>query len=167
MLAVAADRLGGLGPANWSLAAADHRQVPAPTGMADIAISGWSICCLAVYTGPDWRKELDAGLREMRRVLAPGGTIILIETLGTGFFSPQAPEGLKAYYEVLSEKGFRSTWIRTDYRFQGREEAVELTRFFFGDEPLPALIADAHEVILPECTGIWWTTREELLDGEA
>jgi ubiquinone/menaquinone biosynthesis C-methylase UbiE len=128
--------------------------------MADIAISGWSICCLAVCSGAAWEKELDAGLQEMRRVITPGGTIILIETLGTGFPSPQAPEGLKAYYGLLSEKGFHSTWIRTDYRFRSREEAVDLTSFFFGDEPLSALRVEEHGAVLPECTGIWWTTRD-------
>jgi hypothetical protein len=35
------------------------------------------------------------------------------------------------------------------------DEALELSRFFFGDE-----LADRVErnrwVILPECTGVWW-----------
>jgi hypothetical protein len=77
MLVEAARRLGELGLANWRLDAADHRCVPAPTGEADIAIAGWSICCLAVYSGTDWEKQVDAGLREMSRVVKPGGKVII------------------------------------------------------------------------------------------
>jgi hypothetical protein len=55
----------------------------------------------------------------------------------------------------LGEAGFKSTWIRTDYRFASLDEAEALTRFFFGDE-LAARVVANEWVILPECTGIWW-----------
>ena len=52
---------------------------------------------------------------------------------------------------------FSRVWIRTDYRFASLLEAVDMTRFFFGDE-LADRVASEGLVILPECTGIWWLT---------
>jgi len=156
MLVEAARRLDELGLANWHLDVADHRRVPAPTGAADVAIAGWSICCLAVHNGIDWEKEVDAGLREMGRVVKPGGNIIIVETLGTGFQSPHPPDSLAAYYACLAAQGFQSTWIRTDYCFRSMAEATDLTTFFFGNEPVAALQEIKAGYVLPECTGIWW-----------
>jgi hypothetical protein len=51
--------------------------------------------------------------------------------------------------------GFSHKWIRTDYEFESVEQAVELTRFFFGEQ----LADDVHAQKLtrvPECAGIWW-----------
>ena len=107
---------------------------------------------------PDtWRREIASVLGQMQRVLRPGGTAIVVETLGTGRETPQPPNaGLAAYYAYLEqERGFSSTWIRTDYRFQSLAEAVQLTRFFFGDE-LAARVEREGLICLPECTGIWW-----------
>jgi len=162
MLGVAARTLRASGQRNWQVAVADHRKVPAPTGAADVVLSGWSICCLAVYSGASWERELDAGLREMKRVVAPGGMVIIIETLGTGYSSPHSPEGLTAYYGNLTGRGFQSSWIRTDYRFQSMAEAKDLTTFFFGSEPLATLRVVDGGVVLPECTGLWWIPADRL-----
>ena len=157
MLKVAEHNLSETGCRNWTLAVADHRSLPAPTAGADIAISGWSICCLAVYSGDAWEKELQAGLDEMKRVVRPGGMVIIIETLGTGFSEPTPPEVLEAYYDRLGRSGFHSKWVRTDYRFRNREEAADLTRFFFGESPVSAITEAGGGFILPECTGVWWS----------
>jgi hypothetical protein len=95
----------------------------------------------------------------MKRVLRPGGAIIILETLGTGRETPQPPApALAAYYDWLeNEHGFNHTWIRTDYRFASVDEAEALTRFFFGDN-LAGRIRRDNLTILPECTGIWWRT---------
>ncbi len=162
MLEVAEERLGTLGRNNWKLEVADHRKVPTGDETADIVISGWSICFLAVDGGDRWERELDAGLLEMRRVSVAEGKIILIETLGTGYSSPHPPDDLKAYYNRLEDKGFLSTWIRTDYRFRSMSEAKDLATFFFGVEPVAAIQGSRSGVILPECTGIWWIEAEKL-----
>ena len=162
MLEVARARMGELHLDNWRLDVADHRNLPAADRSADLVISGWSVCCLAAYGGATWREELHAGLREMERVAAPEGTIVIIETLGTGFESPHPPEELKEYHAELAQRGFASSWIRTDYKFATMAEAADLTTFFFGKDPLAALVAVPDGVMLPECTGIWWRTA---LDG--
>ena len=155
MLDVAIAKLGQSGLQNWRVEVADHRNLPVADQAADVAISGWSICYTVVWYEETWRDELGQVLAEMKRVLRPGGTIIILETLGTGYETPHPPDGMVAYYAFLEEEGFSSTWMRTDFRFESLAEAEALTRFFFGDSMADKVISEAP-VILPECTGIWW-----------
>jgi len=140
---------------NWQVSAADNRCLPVASASADLVISGWSFCYLAVWGGGQWRQELETGMTEIRRVLKPGGMLIILETMGTGFETPQPPEHLAGYFAFLKEQGLDYTWIRTDYQFQSLQEAVELARFFFGEE-MAQKVKENKWVVLPECTGIWW-----------
>jgi len=158
MLGVAASRLTEQGSLNWLAAASDHRHVPLPAGSADLVISGWSFCYLVVWEEQHWEDALEAGLQEISRVLKYDGEIIIIETLGTGVTSPEPPEKLQKYYKYLERAGFQPDWLRTDYKFQDREEALELVQFFFGEEMLDK-VGDEREPVLPECTGIWWKKK--------
>ncbi len=161
MLSLAKANLETSGLRNWSIQAADHRRLPVGDQSADMVISGWSVCYLVDEPSPDWKQEVAKALAEMRRVLRPGGVAILVETQGTGFETPHPPDHLVDYFHFLAERGFTSTWIRTDYRFASLAEAVELVQFFFG-EALAGQVRQAGEVILPECTGLWWQKREAL-----
>jgi ubiquinone/menaquinone biosynthesis C-methylase UbiE len=157
MLEAARAKLSASGLRNWRLGVADNRRLPLRDRCADLSIAGWSLGHFVGWYPQTWRDEIGAALAGMRRVLRPGGTLILLETLGTGEEVPRPPdEGLAAYYRLLEETyGFSSTWIRTDYRFQDLDEAVALIRFFFGD-PLAERVAAEGSTIVPECTGIWW-----------
>jgi len=105
-------------------------------------------------------------LLEMKRVLRPEGRIILLETQGTGFDTPHPPPHLGEYFRELDALHFQKSWFRTDYQFQSNEEAVNLTRFFFGDTLADSLQKNGT-VFLQECTGIYWISRNELcIPGE-
>ncbi len=156
MLDVAIAKLQKSGLTNWQIDVSDHRHISAQTGAADVAISGWSVCYMVVGNDETWEAELAKGLDEMRRVIRPGGTLIILETLGTGHEQPVPPAILVHYYAYLEARGFQRTWIRTDYQFRDTAEAATLTRFFFGDEMVEKIVEDERGVILPECTGIWW-----------
>lgn len=155
MLEVASQRLIQMGLKNWRTEVADHRSLPAKENVADLAIAGWSICYLVDWNRKDWKQELGKGLLEMERVVRPGGTMIIIETQGTGFETPHPPEHLLEYFPYLESHGFSGTWFRTDYKFADKEEASELTRFFFGEE----LAKQFSSEFLPECTGLWWKRK--------
>lgn len=155
MLEVARKSMGKTGLTNWETGVADHRNIPVQDSSADLVISGWSFCYLAVWGGADWQSALQNGLNEIQRILRPGGKILIIESLGTGTESPRPPEHLGAYFDWLTESGFERGWTRSDYRFESLEEAVELSTFFFGEE-MGQQVREKDWVILPECTGIWW-----------
>ena len=155
MLQVAKVSLQKANAKNWLVAAADNMQLPVRSACADLVMSGWSFCYLAVWGGDDWKRSLQNGLKEIKRVLREGGIVIILETMGTGFETPNPPPHLANYFAFLKEMGFSSTWIRTDYQFESLAEAEELSSFFFGEE-LTAKVRKNEWVFLPECTGVWW-----------
>ena len=162
MLGEARDYLETTGMTNWRLVQGDNRQMPVASNSADVAIEGWSFGHVTGWHADDWRTHVDMMLAEMARIVKPQGTMILIETMGTGNRQPQAPsDGLAELYRYWQEEhGFEYRWIRTDYQFASLDEADELTRFFFGDE-LANRIVENNRVVLPECTGLWWKTVED------
>jgi len=155
MLRVADCRLRAGGLENWRTAVADHRGIPLPGACADVVLSGWSLVYTVVWYPETWQQELYRALREIQRVLRPGGTVVVFETMGTGHETPNPPADLLPYFGALEDAGFLSTWFRTDFRFADEEEAKSITTFFFGDEIADAIQGDAP-AILPECTGVWW-----------
>lgn len=157
MLSYGKGRLEALFLANWHLGLASHRALPLADRTADVIISGWSFCYAALDAGEGWHPALEEALSEVGRVLRPGGVLILIESLGTGFELPNQPEVLVDYLAYLDTHDFESTWVRTDYCFSDKAEAKDLTSFFFGDAHMPMWETQAG-VIVPECTGLWWKT---------
>ncbi|MCI0399127.1 MAG: methyltransferase domain-containing protein [Chloroflexi bacterium] len=161
MLATARARLAGLALANWELAVADNRQLPVADGAADLALAGWSLGHFCGWYPDTWRQEIGRAVAEMKRAVPPGGTVVILETLGTGRESPRPPTpALADYYAWLEqEHGFAASWVRTDYRFASPAEAERLTQFFFGEE-LAGRVRAEGLVVLPECTGLWFLQRE-------
>lgn len=136
--------------------AADNRQLPLRPGWADMVVAGWSLGHSVAWHGDDWPREIDRALGEMCRIARPGGTLAVIETLGTGRETPLAPtQELANYYLWLEdEHGFERRWMRTDYLFEDAAQAERLIRFFFGDEMGDA-VKTAGLRMVPECTGMW------------
>lgn len=161
MLELAKKKLSILPNKNWRLQQADNRSIPIQDQCADIIVSGWSICYFPSWSGLEWIQDLIKSLSEMKRILRTEGKIILLENMGTGFELPTPPLHLKEYYQQLSTFGFKSDWFRTDYKFDNMAEAVELVKFFFGED-LANEVERKGSLILPECTGIWWIESKNL-----
>ncbi|MEF7439945.1 class I SAM-dependent methyltransferase [Paenibacillus lautus] len=141
---------------NWTTMVADHRNLPVASSSVDLIVSGWSISYLADSSHGEWRENLELVMAELHRVLRPGGTILILETMGTGTETPNPPDFLTGYYAQLEQQyGFSHQWIRTDYVFDTVEEALLNTGFFFGEELTDKIIANQWSTV-PECAGVWW-----------
>jgi len=153
MLAVARDHLGS----RASLAQADGRQLPVSSGWADLAVAGLVFGHMTIWFPDRWQESIAQALDDMARALKPRGTLIVIETLGTGFTQPAAPnEHLGAYYKWLENvRGFNRVTLRTDYCFADPEQAAQITGFFFGSA-FADQVRREHWSRVPECTGLWW-----------
>jgi ubiquinone/menaquinone biosynthesis C-methylase UbiE len=141
---------------NWDLVQADMRILPFPDNWAHVVIAGWAIGHFRGWYADHWRTQIGRVIKEMNRVLLPGGALIVIETLTTGSLTPAPPtEELGEYYAWLEDEwGFSRQQVSTDYMFDSLEDAVESTEFFFGPE-LSAKMRENNWVRLPEWTGIW------------
>lgn len=156
MLSVLERKLGQSSYTNWQTAVSDHTQVPMEDASSDLVVAGWSLCYLASSSEENWESNLEQMLSEIRRILRPNGTVIILETLGTGFSEPVRYDFLAPYFQLLeSEYGFEHTSIRTDYIFNNVDEAAELTSYFFGDELAQQVRAKNWHVV-PEFAGIWY-----------
>ncbi|MBX3045862.1 MAG: methyltransferase domain-containing protein [Anaerolineales bacterium] len=141
---------------NWPLVQADGRQTPFASGWADVVTAGWAFGHLVGWYPDAWQQQAGRAIAEMQRTAKPGGTLIIMETLGTGVLQPAPPHaGLAAYYAWLeSEHGFVRTAVATDYDFGSVERAVELCSFFFGEEMAERVRANSWSRV-PEWTGVW------------
>lgn len=156
MLDVLAEKLTQSGQTSWETRVADHRALPLADRSVDLVVSGWSICYLGASNHEAWQENVRAVMGEIRRILRPGGTAIILKTMGTGSEAPALPAFLTGYYAMLEgEFGFAHQWLRLDYTFQSVAEAETLTRFFFGDD-IANQVAARQLPTLPECAGIWW-----------
>jgi ubiquinone/menaquinone biosynthesis C-methylase UbiE len=143
----------------WHIIAGDATRLPLASAWADVVTAGWAIGHFPGWFD-NWIELTDLAINEMQRALKPGGTQILIETMGTGSASPLPPtEGLAAYYRRLETiHHFQSEVIRTDYAFPDVKTAVELVGFFFGDE-LAHKMQQENTPHLIEWTGVWWRKK--------
>jgi len=157
MLKMAKAFLKDLDPSNWHLAIADHQALPLKNESVDLVISGWSFYRVATGSKENWQTSVHNALSHIAQLMRPGGIIILIESLGTGYEQPHPPDDVADYLAYLDNNGFERSWIRTDYCFKNLDEARELTGFFWEDSTFPFWETEAG-VILPECTGLWWKT---------
>lgn len=156
MLNVAQRRANESGHHHVVFGVADNAALPMPDQSADGVIEGWSFGHATEWHTDRWQDAIDGMLNEIMRVLRPGGTALLIETMGTGVEQSAPPNDVLAalYHWWETEHGFEPGTVRTDYRFDSIQEAVDLTGFFFGDEMRAHVQANSW-LVLPEWTGIW------------
>lgn len=141
---------------NWSVVQADGRQTPFVSGWADVVTAGWAFGHLVGWHPDDWQQHAGRAIAQMQRTAKRDGTLIIMETLGTGVLRPAPPTGaLDAYYAWLeNEHGFVRTTVATDYDFGSVDRAAELCSFFFGEE-LAARVRTNGWSRVPEFTGVW------------
>jgi len=157
MLAVARRHLASVRSCQLQLGVAEA--LPVASAWADVAIAGWVFGHFRYWMPDAWREHVGRALSEMKRALKPGGTLIVIETLGTGSSEPKppSPELAEFYAWLASQHGFAQRAIRTDYAFPSVARAAEVTGFFFGAD-FARRVESERWTRIPECTGLWWQT---------
>ncbi len=155
MLRVAATALAGT-EGDWLLSRGDARDLPIADGWADAALAGWVFGHFTEFNPEQWEDDLDTAVVEMERVVKPGGTLVIIDTLGTAVAEPAAPTpALADYHRRVERMGFERSVLRTDYEFASVAESVELLDWFFG---LGDWARRHNNPSVPEFTG-WWERR--------
>lgn len=141
------------------LVQADMRALPFGGHSFEIVTAGWALGHFTGWFEEKWETEAAKVLNEMHRVVAPSGSILILETMTTGSHTAAPPNpALGAYYHWLEEEwGFTRQVIQTDFLFDDLDQAVRLTRFFFGDG-LAKKVRKQGWVRLPEWTGLWSKT---------
>ncbi len=156
MLAVARRHLAGQNGPPAHLAAAAVEALPLRGGAFDLACAGWVFGHFPFWSPDSWRDRAGTALGEMTRILRPGGTLAVLETLGTAVREPAPPNcSLAEYYRWLEEEhGLVRHTLRTDYAFASIADAVSMCKFFFG----PACakrVQDDNLLRVKEFTGLW------------
>lgn len=142
---------------NWPLLQADMRTLPFTTASADVILAGWAMGHLRSWYEGEWQAQMSRILHEMRRVLKPGGALVIMETMTTGSHTPAPPNvDLAEYYHWLeTEWGFKREVIATDYLFKSVDDAADCMTFFFGEQMREQIIENQWRRV-PEWTGVWF-----------
>lgn len=138
---------------------ADNMRLPKISPKFDLFIEGWSWGHSIVDPSRSVESTAEILLAGARHNLRKGGTLVLIETMGSNSARPMAPQArLERFYELLvSRYSFRQVVVQTDYRFPTADEAIRIMGFFFGDSMRDEL-ALARPTVVPEWTGVWYAT---------
>ncbi len=159
MLDVARTQLAEYVPHQLELTLGDGRALPFENDSMHGAVAGWVFGHFRYWEEAGWRTHIAQALSEMRRVVIPGGTLAVIETLGTAEEAAAPPnERLGEYYAWLEQQGFERRQFATDYAFDDAASAARCLGFFFGPELATKVLARGWARV-PEWTGLW--TRQE------
>lgn len=133
---------------------AEALHLPVRSSSFDAAVAGWVFGHQILWRPSDWQAAIAGFIAECGRVTG-NGTVLLIETLGTGAESPDPPPELLDYFAWLEhDHSFERRWIRTDYAFPNVELAAKAVGGFFGADLADAVRRHRWSRV-PECTGIW------------
>ena len=151
-----------------------NAHIPLRNKSVDVAIAGWTLSeTKSAHFDTEWRQHIDDSLAEVTRISRRA--VLIMENLSVGQDAP-ARSGSHFYKYLVENAGFTRCWKRTDYVFDSVEEAIQLTRFFFGtkraslwesslraqetEDSTDMETQEKHDkgIVLPECTGFFWKT---------
>lgn len=147
MLELGRDNLRQRGLSHVRLALAEHRALPLPSGCADLVLAAWALDSL-VYGSEEtsWRLAVDQAVKEMSRVAARGGVVLIIA-------SPHGARDLGGHLERVHR--FQRRFFKAVWRFPSRRVARAATRLFFGRAAWEGYRPNWPKDLVT-LAGIWW-----------
>jgi len=128
-------RVKSSGAANVTVVPAGVASIPLEDNCVDVAYATW-----AYFFGPG----SEPGLREVERVLRPGGDFVVVQNYGhdelSNFWAAQEAE-CESWPPWFAEHGFACQVVDTVWRFRHREEALAVLGYLWG-EPARAYVVN-------------------------
>lgn len=108
----------------WVRGEAEH--LPFADASFEGAYATW-----AYFFSREW--DPTPGIRELDRVVQPGGPLAIVDNLGGDAFAAMADTDISADPAWWETQGFQTRVIETTFRFDDLDDARCLLGFFFGD----------------------------------
>lgn len=128
----------------WVRGVAQH--LPFRNDCFDGAYSTWA------YFFPQYHDVTD-GLRELDRVVSPGGTTVIVDNAGDDAFTEMAADGVAPDLDTWAALGFDIEIVETAFEFTTMAEATRLLTFYFGPRAEPALDVPFHVAVMTRTVG--------------
>lgn len=112
-------------PLIWSKGVA--QQIPFHENTFDAMYSTWAFFF-------DGIPDLNEGLKEVERVVKPGGKIFIVDNYGEDEFCSYSPRQISNNYSDWVKRGFDYEVIHTHFIFDSVDEARKLLSFYFGEK---------------------------------
>jgi SAM-dependent methyltransferase len=136
---------------------ATAQRLPLPDGSVDVVHARW-----AYFFGPG----CEPGLREVERVLAPGGAAILIDhdasigTFATWFRREHPTYDADRVERFWSSHGFTRTSVATRWRFSRRADLEAVLRIEFSPAVAEPMIAALPGLEIDYAANVWWRRKD-------
>jgi ubiquinone/menaquinone biosynthesis C-methylase UbiE len=129
-------RVKSSGASNITILPAGAEAIPLPEDSVDVAYATW-----AYFFGPG----SEPGLREVERVVRPGGDLLVVQNYGhdelSRFWAPRESE-CENWPPWFAAHGFACQVVETVWSFRSQDETLAVLGFLWGEEARAHVLAN-------------------------